>query len=106
MTGINARHYSVSDPKTAISRGQALSAAIQQITTLAVSPSATIPETVIIGDRGYSHLAVHNTPLKTSSVILILNNTSNPKHDDPRLHQHKSTLYHAGRRDKNHQAHY
>ena len=50
MTGINAMHHSVSDPKTAISRGQALPAAIQQVTTFADSPLASIPESVIIGD--------------------------------------------------------
>lgn len=106
MTGINAMHHSVSDPKTAISRGQALPAAIQQVTTLADSPSASIPETVIIGDRGHSHLAAHITPQTTSSVITILNNSSNFRNDDPRPHQHKFTLYHARRRDKDNQAYH
>jgi hypothetical protein len=91
MTGINARHHSVSDPKTAISRGQALPAAIQQVTTLADSPSAAIPETVIIGDRGHSHLAVHITPQMTSSVITILNNSSNFRNDDPQQFQQTET---------------
>ena len=76
MNGITAKHFSVSDPKTAISRGQAPSAAIRQIFKSVDSHSAAIPETVIIGDRGHSHQAANPVPQTTSSVIQLFNNSS------------------------------
>ena len=86
MNGITAKRFSVSDPKTAISRGQALPAAIRQIIKSADSPSAAIPDTVIIGDRGHSHQAANPVAQKTSSVITSLNNSSKLPVDDQRPH--------------------
>jgi hypothetical protein len=56
MTGTTAKRNSVSDPKTAISCGLTLSAAIRRIMKSGDNPSAAIPETVIIGDRGLTSL--------------------------------------------------
>ena len=64
MTGTTAKRNSVSRPKTAVSCGLTLSAAIQLDSRLGDNPQAAIPETVIIGDRGLVSLL---------STLLILN---------------------------------
>ena len=64
MTGISANCNSVSRPKTAVSCGLTLSAAIRRVRKSDDNPQAAIPETVIIGDRGLTSLL---------STLLILN---------------------------------
>lgn len=60
MTGVTAKRNSVSCPKTAVSCGLTLSAAIQPEKRLGDKPSAATPETVIIGDRGLLSRAVYS----------------------------------------------
>ena len=88
-TGITARRYSVSDSKTAMSCGLTLSAAIRRILSRAGGPSAAIPETVIIGDRGSSLQAAHFalTTASPAITLLIINNPSKLRHDDRRTQQ-------------------
>lgn len=91
MTGITAKRNSVSVPKTAVSCGQALSAAIQLDPRLGDNPSAAIPETVIIGDRGPLTQAANSAPQTASLAISLLNNHLTSRHDDQRSpHQHLS----------------
>ena len=86
MTGITAKRNSVSDSKTATSCGLTLSAAIRRILSRAGGPSAAIPETVIIGDRGSSPQAAHFalTTASPAITLLIINNPSKLRHDDRR----------------------
>ena len=85
-TGITAKRNSVSDSKTATRCGLTLSAAIRRILSRADGPSAAIPETVIIGDRGSSPQAAHSAPTTASPAItlLIINNPSKLRQDDRR----------------------
>ena len=71
MTGINAKRNSVSAPRTATCCGLTLSAAIQHEKRLDDNPSATTPETVIIGDRGL-RLQAANIAHKTASTVYTL----------------------------------
>ena len=98
MTGITAKRNSVSDSKTATSCGLTLSAAIRRILSRAGGPSAAIPETVIIGDRGSSPQAAHFAPIAASPAItLLINNLPKFRQDDHRHpHQHQYALYHEG----------
>ena len=84
MTGITAKRNSVSDPKTAMSCGLTLSAAIRRVSLAAGGPSAAIPETVIIGDRG---LTIHAVPFASSAAsqvyTLLIFNPSKLRQDDP-----------------------
>ena len=68
MTGISANCNSVSSPKTAVSCGLTLSAAIRRVMKSGDNPLAAIPETVIIGDRGHHPLAGHTAP-KSASLL-------------------------------------
>ena len=72
MTGITAKRNFVSVPKTAASCGLTLSAAIRRVKTSTGSPSAAIPETVIIGDRGPSSQAANNPRTTASQAITFL----------------------------------
>ena len=74
MTGIIAKRYSVSGPKTAVSCGLTHSAAIRRVSSAAGGPSAAIPETVIIGDRGLSLQAAFHAPTQASLAITLFNN--------------------------------
>ena len=71
MTGITAKRNSVSVPKTAVSCGLTHSAAIRRVSSAAGGPSAAIPETVIIGDRGILSQAANIAP-KTASTVYTL----------------------------------
>lgn len=77
MTGITARRFSVSGPMTAMCCGLTPSAAIRRVSSTAGGPSAAVPETVIIGDRGLSPQAAHHAPTQASEAITLLHN--NPK---------------------------
>ena len=85
MTGITAKRNSVSRPKTAISCGLTLSAAIRRVKASTGSPSAAIPETVIIGDRGPSLQAISfATPTASPAIKHLFNNTLILRRDEPR----------------------
>ena len=85
MTGISANCNSVSRPKTAISCGLTLSAAIRRVKASTGSPSAAIPETVIIGDRGPSLQAISfATPTASPAIKHLFNNTLILRRDEPR----------------------
>ena len=71
MTGISANCNSVSSPKTAVSCGLTLSAAIRRIMKSGDNPKAAIPETVIIGDRGLEPKAA-NFATKTASQLFTI----------------------------------
>ena len=92
MTGITAKRNSVSVPKTAVSCGQALSAAIQLDSKLGDNPSATIPETVIIGDRGLLSQAANSAPQTASPAISLLNNQLTSQHNDQRSPHHHLSI--------------
>ena len=97
MTGITAKRNSVSGPKTAVSCGLTLSAAIQHETRLGDNPSAAIPETVIIGDRGLQTQAANIARTTASTVYtLFIIYPKNLRQDDNRHHQHHFTQYHEG----------
>ena len=72
MTGISANCNSVSRPKTANSCGLTLSAAIRRVKASTGSPSAAIPETVIIGDRGLEPKAAHFAQESASQLFTLL----------------------------------
>lgn len=89
MTGITAKRNSVSAHKTATHCGLTLTAAIRHISTTAGGPSAAIPDTVIIGDRGLLRQAANSAPIaansaqqQASSAITIYNNHQNLQQDD------------------------
>ena len=84
MTGITAKRNSVSAFKTAVSCGQALSAAIRRVMKSGGNPLAAIPETVIIGDRDLTSQAANAAPKTASSTISLFINTFKLRHDDPR----------------------
>ena len=84
MTGITAKRNSVSVPKTAASCGLTLSAAIRRVKTSTGSPSAAIPETVIIGDGGPSSQAANNPRTTASQAITLFNNPQILRNNDPR----------------------
>ena len=92
MTGITAKRNSVSVFQTAVSCGQALSAAIQLDLKLGDNPSAAIPETVIIGDRGLLSQAANSAPQAASPAISLLNNHLTPRHDDQRSPHHHLSI--------------
>ena len=73
MTGISANCNSVSSPKTAVSCGLTLSAAIRRVMKSGDNPKAAIPETVIIGDRGLTPQAANAAPKTASSTITLFN---------------------------------
>ena len=88
MTGIIAKRYSVSGPKTAVSCGLTHSAAIQREKRLGDNPLAAIPETVIIGDRGILSQAANIAPKTASTVYtLFIIYPQNLRQDDHR-HPH------------------
>ena len=93
MTGITAKRNSVSSPKTAVSCGLTLSAAIRRVSSAAGGPSAAIPETVIIGDRGILSQAA-SIAHKTASTVytLFLIYPQNLRQDD---HRHPQTQIQA-----------
>ena len=72
MTGITAKRNSVSAFKTAVSCGQALSAAIRRVKKSGDNPLAAIPETVIIGDRGLEPKAAHFAQKSASQLFTFL----------------------------------
>ena len=72
MTGVTAKRNSVSDPKTAVSCGLTHSAAIRRVSSAAGGPSAAIPETVIIGDRGILSQAAKSAPRTASPAYTLL----------------------------------
>ena len=89
MTGITAKRNSVSAHKTATHCGLTPSAAIRHISRTAGSPSAAIPDTVIIGDRGLlrqaansAPIAANSAPQQASSAITIYNNHQILQQDD------------------------
>ena len=85
MTGITAKRNSVSVPMTATCCGLTLSTAIRRVSSAAGGPSAAVPETVIIGDRGLSLQAAHHAPTQASPAITLLNNNpQNLPQDDQR----------------------
>ena len=85
MTGIIAKRNSVSAFKTAVSCGQALSAAIRCVMTSGDNPSAAIPETVIIGDRGPSLQAISfATPAASPAIKHLFNYAPILRRDEPR----------------------
>ena len=88
MTGITAKRNSVSDPKTAMSCGLTLSAAIRRVSSAAGGPSAAIPETVIIGDRGLLSQVAKSAPRTASPAITLFNNHPTSRHDDQRSPHH------------------
>ena len=97
MTGITAKRISVSAHKTAMSCGLTPSAAIRRVSTTAGSPSAAIPDTVIIGDRGLlrqaassAPIAANSAPQQASPAITIYNNHQNLHQDDQ---QHPQPQY-------------
>ena len=115
MTGITAKRNSVSVPKTAKCCGLTLSAAIRRVLTSTGSPSAAIPDAVIIGDRGHAKLSApfapqagRIAPNSASSVytILLYINPQNLRQDDHRHHHHQHPQHHAKRRDGDCQAHH
>ena len=85
MTGITARRFSVSGPMTATCCGLTLSAAIRRVSSAAGGPSAAIPDTVIIGDRGLSlQAAFHAHPQASQAITLLINNPQNLRKNDQR----------------------
>ena len=92
MTGITAKRNSVSGPKTAVSCGLTLSAAIQPGKRLGDNPSAAIPETVIIGDRGLLSKVANSAPKTASQAISLLNNHLTSRHDDQRSPHHHLSI--------------
>ena len=72
MTGITAKRNSVSRPKTAVSCGLTLSAAIRRIKKSGDNPQAAIPKTVIIGDRGLAIQTVNVAQNSASQVYTLL----------------------------------
>ena len=92
MTGISAKRNSVSVPKTAASCGLTLSAAIRRVKTSTGSPSAAIPETVIIGDRGQISQAANSAPQTASPAISLLNNHLPPRLDDQTSSHHHLSI--------------
>ena len=90
MTGVTAKRNSVSGPKTAVSCGLTLSAAIQLGKRLGDNPSAAIPETVIIGDRGLLSKVANSAPKTASQVYTLFNiYPQNLRQDDHPKPQHQ-----------------
>ena len=92
MTGITAKRNSVSAHKTATHCGLTLSAAIRRESTSIDSPSAAIPDTVIIGDRGLISQAANFAPQTASPAISLLNNQLTSRHDDQRSPHHHLSI--------------
>ena len=99
MTGITAKRNSVSAHKTATHCGLTPSAAIRHISRTAGSPSAAIPDTVIIGDRGLlrqaassAPIAANSAPQQASPAIIIFNNQPNLQQDDQRNPHHHLSI--------------
>ena len=95
MTGITVKCNSVSDPKTAMSCGLTLSAAIRRVSLVEGGPSAAIPVTVIIGDRGHANRSAQRFANTVSPAITLLyNNLSNLPKDDLRNHTSQPAQHH------------
>ena len=92
MTGITARRFSVSDPMTAMCCGLTPSAAIRRESSGAGGPSAAVPETVIIGDRGLSPQAAHHAPTQASEAITLLHNNPKILRNNAQRSSHPSSL--------------
>lgn len=92
MTGITAKRNSVSVPKTAVSCGLTHSAAIRRVSSAAGGPSAAIPETVIIGDRGTLSQAAKSAPRTALPAITLFNNHLTSRHDDQRSPHHHLSI--------------
>jgi hypothetical protein len=56
------------------------------------NPSAAIPETVIIGDRGQLSQAANSAPQAASPAISLLNNHLTSRHDDQRSPHHHLSI--------------
>lgn len=92
MTGITARRFSVSGPMTAMCCGLTPSAAIRRVSSTAGGPSAAVPETVIIGDRGLSPQAAHHAPTQASEAITLLHNNPQNLRNNAQRSSHPSSL--------------
>ena len=91
MTGISANCNSVSSPKTAVSCGLTLSAAIRRIMKSGDNPKAAIPETVIIGDRGLEPKAANFATESASQLFTLLYIIKqNLRQDDQQPHHRKA----------------